>query len=365
MCATATCPSLDQALHRIRSGEDVPTPDLLDLATQAGEHLRSASDAESVSTAAKLLHALSWDWRTEVREAAAEAALHLGTADFDEIIYRLSDDHYESVRRAATEALARRNGTPRPEGPLDAQNEPGAADPPSQTEERNFEILASAATHEIRGVLTSLYGALEALGARLLEAGLSPEVYQAPIEKAFERARFVRKIVDDMKGYAKELDCEFEPENLRQIIEDAHELLTDMEGSGEALPTDFELVNLVPEEITFDASRYQLVQVFENVIRNAVEAMEEQGRVEVSAQLRDGAVEITVADNGIGMDDADLGDAFTAFKTSKKNQGGTGFGLPIAEKIVRAHGGRIRLASADGEGTTATIVLPLMHGDEQ
>ena len=52
-------------------------------------------------------------------------------------------------------------------------------------------------------------------------------------------------------------------------------------------------------------------------------------------------------------------------KTSKKNEGGTGFGLPIARKIVQAHGGHMRLDSVDGKGTTAIIVLPKTHGGEQ
>ena len=380
METTATCELLARALDRIRSREDVPTPDLRRFAVQTGEYLQTESDPDSLGVAVELLHALASDWRVEVRQAAAQAALHLHTGGFDEIFARLSNDDYEEVRQTAAETLARRNGPPPPKArrqkrledvpvqytELAAEHGRDVADRALKIGERHFEILASAANHEIRGVLTSLRGALDALGRRLTEAKLPPDIYHAHLTKAIERADFLRKIVDDMKGYAQELDCEFQRERLCQIIDEACDLAVDKHDGEHASPDRFELVNSVSADIALDASRYQLIQVFANVIKNAVEALEEQGQVVVAAHERDdGQVEVTITDNGVGMDEADLRDAFIIFKTSKKNEGGTGFGLPIARKIVQAHGGHMRLDSVDGKGTTAIIVLPKTHGGEQ
>ena len=125
-----------------------------------------------------------------------------------------------------------------------------------------------------------------------------------------------------------------------------------------------DVANEVAEFVSLEASRYQLVQVFENVIRNAFESTDEDGRIRITSDLADEkCVVVRVADNGVGMSPEEVKDAFIPFKTSKKNQGGTGFGLAIAKKIVQAHGGAIVMESAEDRGTTVKITLPLTQQD--
>jgi len=300
--------------------------------------------------------------------------MHLRTDDFDEMITRLANDSTAWVRKAAERTLARRRRIEQVETKKRQRiesvyddydwflNKYGqtAAERALRIGERYFEILASAATHEIRGVLTSLEGAL----ANAAGDDLPPEDRDASLAKARERADFLNRILDDLKGYAQELTCEFQRENLGEIVAEAIALVEDkVRATGRSL-AEVDLRNEIPDFIVIEASRYQLVQVFANVIRNAFEAVDPGGTVTVAADLgEEGRVVVRVTDDGVGMSADEAKDAFVPFKTSKKNQGGTGFGLPIAKKIVDAHGGAIRIESSEDRGTTVSITLPITQED--
>jgi cell cycle sensor histidine kinase DivJ len=103
-------------------------------------------------------------------------------------------------------------------------------------------------------------------------------------------------------------------------------------------------------------------QMLLNVIANAVKFTDPGGVVRVAARVKDGNVELSVADNGIGIAEQDLarlGNPFVqADNACNRAHDGTGLGLSVVNGLARLHGGRLELASILGEGTTATIVLP-------
>lgn len=365
---------LERALAQLQAVDSPPWSERAELASRLSDSLRSIKAPDALGTASRLLRRLAADEKWEVRKATAESLMHLRTDEFDVLISRLANDSNAWVRKAAERTLARRRRIEqvetkklqRIEGVLNEYdwfvNKYGqtAADRALRIGERYFEILASAATHEIRGILTSLSGALDRLAA---DERIEPD--QRPnLKKALERVTFLGRVLDDMKGYAQEITCEFQRENLRDIIDAAIELVDDKLRPTERDLSQIMLDNQVPDFISVDASRHQLVQVFANVVRNAVEATEDDGRVQLAAELRDeGQVELHVTDDGVGMSADEVKDAFMPFKTSKKNQGGTGFGLPIAKKLVEAHGGTITMRSAEDEGTTVIITLPVTQQD--
>jgi cell cycle sensor histidine kinase DivJ len=104
-------------------------------------------------------------------------------------------------------------------------------------------------------------------------------------------------------------------------------------------------------------------QMLLNVISNAIKFTDPGGWVRVSARLVDRTVALSVADNGIGIAEQDLpklGNPFVQADNSyDRSYDGTGLGLSVVKGLARLHGGRLDLTSALGEGTTATIVLPL------
>ena len=350
-------------------------PERVALAKEAGERLRLASGPEAGAIGARLLGILAADEKWEVRHAAAESLLHLQDGAFDALVAKLSLDVNTYVRNAAERTLARRKHVAQADAARQQRLEavideyewfvgkygPSAANRARRIGEKYFEVLASAATHELRGVLTALKGSLDSLAEQL---GAAPpnEKSTALLGKARERAAFLDHILTDMKGYAQKLDCDFRSENLAEIVKGALDLVGDEVAPRGRSLAEVVVANRTPEFIFLEASRHQLIQALSKVIKNAFEAVEKGGKIEIEANLSDEkTVGIVVRDDGIGLAAQDVQDAFTPFRTTKKNTGGTGFGLPIARKIVEAHGGIITITSNPARGTTVTILLPRLQ----
>jgi signal transduction histidine kinase len=102
--------------------------------------------------------------------------------------------------------------------------------------------------------------------------------------------------------------------------------------------------------------RNQMDQVLINVIRNAAEAIDRNGRIEIAARNGDGRIELSVADSGIGIDEETRAHLFTPFFTTKRQ--GQGLGLMLVREILTQHGFGYSLES-DGELTRFRIEMPI------
>ena len=103
----------------------------------------------------------------------------------------------------------------------------------------------------------------------------------------------------------------------------------------------------------------QMEQVFFNLVKNALEAMKDGGALTIDLAADDHDVRIAFHDNGTGMDAAALAALFEPYRTTKTH--GTGLGLMVCRRIVRAHGGEIDVESKPGVGTTFTVRLPRLE----
>ncbi|MBK9266475.1 MAG: HAMP domain-containing histidine kinase [Polyangiaceae bacterium] len=109
------------------------------------------------------------------------------------------------------------------------------------------------------------------------------------------------------------------------------------------------------------ADRDRLLQVFENLIGNALKFTEPGGRITVGAEPRKGEVLFWVADTGAGIPADDLPHVFDRFwQTRKPNRRGAGLGLAVVKGIVEAHGGRITADSAPERGSKFTFTIPIV-----
>lgn len=109
-------------------------------------------------------------------------------------------------------------------------------------------------------------------------------------------------------------------------------------------------------EITADPG--QLHQLVVNLAINAVQAMPDGGTLTIRTRGRQAEVALFVIDNGAGMSEEVMKNAFLPFFTTKEVDQGTGLGLSVVQGIVAAHGGDIQLESSPGEGTCFELRLP-------
>jgi signal transduction histidine kinase len=143
------------------------------------------------------------------------------------------------------------------------------------------------------------------------------------------------------------------PDLLRSAVS-MHSERADRAGIALGLTTD-------PAEIEIAADERRVRQIVFNLLSNAVKFTPADGRVDVSARLDDGHVEIAVADTGPGIAPEDFESIFEEFEQAVdgKKAEGTGLGLPLSRKLVELHGGRLWVESRVGRGSTFRFTLPV------
>ena len=124
--------------------------------------------------------------------------------------------------------------------------------------------------------------------------------------------------------------------------------------------TDAFSVQLSRKPLTARIGKTELEQVILNLVQNACQSLTSRSSaitVITSSDADTGKVLITVADEGTGMPEETLTRVFDPFFTTKRESGGTGLGLSVSRRLVKQVGGELRIESAMGEGTRATIEL--------
>jgi len=115
--------------------------------------------------------------------------------------------------------------------------------------------------------------------------------------------------------------------------------------------------------VSLEADGLQLVSAVSNLIDNAVKYSDAGDKVRITADVVESSVEIEVADEGIGIPARDLDRIFERFyrvdRARSRETGGTGLGLAIVRHVATNHGGRVRVVSREGEGSTFTLCIPL------
>ena len=209
--------------------------------------------------------------------------------------------------------------------------------------------LASGVAHEINNPLYAITG----LCGRLSNEA-RPEIIREYIHDIIQAGRRIATIVRDLNAYTRknhEKDvCDV---NLNQTIEEAVKMARRASVLDEVqVMTQFSLVPSVggnPDE---------LLQVFVNLVTNAVQAMEGHGTLTVSTTSANGAVRATVGDTGPGIARHLIGKVFDPFFTTKEQGKGTGLGLHIVRDIVTRCGGQVTVESTPGQGAAFTVTLP-------
>jgi signal transduction histidine kinase len=166
--------------------------------------------------------------------------------------------------------------------------------------------------------------------------------------------------VQELLEFGRPRSAEFAPVNLPPIVEKTLELVSNRAAKNNVNT----VANAAGDLPPIRADAQQLQQLLLNLSLNALDAMASGGTLTVSAARENSdRVTLSVADTGSGIEAAMLRRIFQPFVTTNKGRG-LGLGLPICERIVKNHGGRIEVKSQPGKGTTFTIHLPTERAAE-
>jgi len=218
--------------------------------------------------------------------------------------------------------------------------------------------LVHTVSHDLKQPLSIMNGYVELLfmQEKLDETGQN---WAGMIQKSIQKMRRLIDDILDLAKYESGLKLETSPVPISSIISES---ITATSLSAEQKNT--VIINEVGDDLTMvqgDAAR--LVQVFTNLIGNAIKYSPNESVVRVSAQHKDATMRITVRDNGLGIAPEDQARIFDRFFRVRRQETreieGTGLGLAIVKKLVEAHDGEIGVESRLGEGTTFYITLPI------
>jgi signal transduction histidine kinase len=217
------------------------------------------------------------------------------------------------------------------------------------------ELVASVA-HEMRRPLSSIKLNLQIIGRSLGEEADLYEHYEIALDQAAQMERMFSELLN----YSKPLEIQKKDVPVEPLLE---KCMQELEGEVTArrIAVDRRSAPDIPPVI---GDPDKIEQVLLNVLKNAIEACETNGRITVSASAEEAntgsTVTIAVADTGSGISQRNLKTIFKPFFTTKKK--GTGLGLTIVKKIVDAHRGNVSVESEEGRGTVVKLTFPCARG---
>ena len=223
--------------------------------------------------------------------------------------------------------------------------------------------FVSTVSHELRTPLTSIRAFSEILlGNPEMDVEQRREFIGIIVKESERLTRLINEILDIAKMESGRLDWHMEPIELRSLVQDAINASSQLFRS-KGVKLEVSLGD-TPVELVGDSDR--LTQVVINLLSNAVKfCSEQEGRVAVSLQTEDTHASIRIQDNGPGIPSDQLQAIFEKFHQVSSNQAGkpkgTGLGLPISQRIVEQHGGRIWVESEPGQGAAFIVELPLQR----
>lgn len=207
--------------------------------------------------------------------------------------------------------------------------------------------IAGNMGNELRNPLGVMSNAVFFLQTVMPDADENVREYLEIIGKEIDISK---NIISDLTDFCQGRSPRIEPVAVHNLIRQSREKCS--------IPKNIGFQSDLPETLPkILADPLQMVQVFQNLIANAIQAMPEGGELDITTRRVDDFVEISVTDTGTGISPENMEKLFQPFFTTKSR--GIGLGLAISQKFVEANGGRIEVESTPGEGSTFTLLLPI------
>lgn len=190
--------------------------------------------------------------------------------------------------------------------------------------------------------------------AQFIEEELDPSRIKEYSQEILKADKYLTSIVEGLTAYTRSSCSEPESVRLADLLEQAVKM-----ARFATVGNEVEVLREYHSVPSIRADPAELLQVFVNLITNAVQAMNGQGRVTLTIQSDAGKILVSIKDTGPGIPAVSLSKIFTPFFTTKERGVGTGLGLSIVKTLVNKYGGDIVVESEEGKGATFEIRFPL------
>ncbi|OGP99815.1 MAG: hypothetical protein A2026_12575 [Deltaproteobacteria bacterium RBG_19FT_COMBO_46_12] len=214
--------------------------------------------------------------------------------------------------------------------------------------------LAAGVAHEIRNPLNAMGMGLQRLKREFLPQDESKkEEYISFMELILKETRRVNEIIEQFLTLSRPFQLNLRESSLQDLLKNLITLFQE-EASSERItlqadiPSDLPSVQIDPERLT---------QAFINIMKNGMQAMEQGGILRIESKPLKGSVEVIISDSGSGIPTEQMEKIFNYYYTTKEK--GVGLGLPLAHRIIEAHGGQLKIESRVQCGTRVTVMLPI------
>jgi len=215
--------------------------------------------------------------------------------------------------------------------------------------------LAAGVAHEIRNPLNAI-----GMGLQRLKREFPPqeeskkEEYLSFTELIFKEIRRVNEIIEQFLTLSRPSQLNMKLSSLQDLLKNLGTLLQE-EASSQGIQIQAETNSDLP---LIKMDNEKLTQAFLNIMKNGMQAMEQGGVLHIETQSFKDRVEVSFSDSGSGIPPEQMEKIFNYYYTTKEK--GVGLGLPIAHRIIEAHGGQLKVESQVGFGTKVTVLLPVI-----
>ncbi len=212
--------------------------------------------------------------------------------------------------------------------------------------------LAAGVAHEIRNPLNAMGMGLQRLKREFLPSEESKrEEYISFTELILKEIRRVNDIIEQFLTLSRPFQLNLRESSLQDLLEHLVSLFQEEASSlgitlQTEIPAELPLITMDPDKLT---------QALINIMKNGMQAMGQGGTLRIEAKSMKQGVEVTISDSGSGIPPEQMETIFNYYYSTKEK--GVGLGLPIAHRIIEAHGGELKIESQVGSGTKVTVRL--------
>ena len=211
--------------------------------------------------------------------------------------------------------------------------------------------IARKIAHEVKNPLTPIKLSAERIEKKFIDNNYSKEEISLLTNTISRQVDDIGKLVDEFSSFARMPEAEIKLDNLSKCLEDSYQLYYNSR-------KDIKLnLKKTENDIFFQFDKLQISRCFNNLIKNAIEAVEKipNPSVELIMYNKSNNIIIEIKDNGVGIDEKMISKIFEPYFTTKSK--GTGLGLSIVKRIIEDHGGKIKIEKNKNMAGTTSIII--------